>query len=502
MTVIRPFAAGTAIAGQATQRLVDTRAKLEDLQRQLAEGRRAETYGGLGIDRRTSLDARAKLSQLAGFDRNITSAKLRLDLLSKSLDGMDRTASDTRRELATRAYAPDNPTRLPMRTIAQQRLSATIDQLNTDLDGRFLFAGRASDTRPVASLGAILDGEPGRLGLHALVDERQRFHGATGEPGATGRIGLSAGVPPNSIAIAQAASTPQVPSVGLRIDGLTSTSGFASLSAGLDTLTIATQPNAGDALTLTIADAFGSTHTLTLGARASGSSDATGFVLGANAEATATNVRQALDAALRELARDALGPRIAAEVVAEFYSDAPVRRPDDIGDPSNATALDTGDFDTQVRWYRGETAPGSARETAPVRIGESQIVALGARADETPMRDLMTALTTLAIVEPRNSPAGVIAFEAVATEIGERLPADGTASLRGVAAQLGAAAPALAQASDRNRQAEMFLQNLLDEVEGISKEEVAAQILALQTRLEASYRTTAMMSRLSLVNFL
>lgn len=500
MTVIRPFAAGTAIAGQATQRLVDTRAKLEDLQRQLAEGRRAETYGGLGIDRRTSLDARAKLSQLAGFDRNITSAKLRLDLLSKSVDGMDRTASDTRRELATRAYAPDNPTRLPMRTIAEQRLAATIDQLNTDLDGRFLFAGRASDTRPVASLGAIFDGEPGRLGLRALVDERQRFHGATGEPGATGRIGLAAGVPANAIAISQAASMPQIPAFGLRIDALTSTSGFASLSADLDTLTIATQPNAGDALTLTIADAFGGTQTLTLGARASGSSDATGFVLGANVEATAANVQQALGAALRDLARDALAPRVAAEVVAEFYSDAPVRRP--IGDPAVATALDAGDFDTQVRWYRGETAPGSARETAPVRIGESQIVALGARADEAPMRDLMTALTTLAIVEPRNSPSGVAAFAAIATEIGERLPADGTASLRGVAAQLGAAAPALAQASDRNRQAEMFLQNLLDEVEGISKEEVAAQILALQTRLEASYRTTAMMSRLSLVNFL
>jgi flagellin-like hook-associated protein FlgL len=42
---------------------------------------------------------------------------------------------------------------------------------------------------------------------------------------------------------------------------------------------------------------------------------------------------------------------------------------------------------------------------------------------------------------------------------------------------------------------------MLDRVEGVDKNEVAAQLLELQTRLQASYQTSAMMSRLSLVEY-
>ena len=43
---------------------------------------------------------------------------------------------------------------------------------------------------------------------------------------------------------------------------------------------------------------------------------------------------------------------------------------------------------------------------------------------------------------------------------------------------------------------------MLEEIEGVSKEEVAMEILALQTRLEASYQTTALLGKMSLVNYL
>jgi hypothetical protein len=39
-------------------------------------------------------------------------------------------------------------------------------------------------------------------------------------------------------------------------------------------------------------------------------------------------------------------------------------------------------------------------------------------------------------------------------------------------------------------------------VEGVTQEEVGAQILSLQTMLQASLQTTAMLSQMSLVNFL
>jgi len=42
----------------------------------------------------------------------------------------------------------------------------------------------------------------------------------------------------------------------------------------------------------------------------------------------------------------------------------------------------------------------------------------------------------------------------------------------------------------------------LADVETVSKEEVAVQILALQTQLQASYETTSILSKLTLTNYL
>jgi flagellar hook-associated protein 3 FlgL len=43
---------------------------------------------------------------------------------------------------------------------------------------------------------------------------------------------------------------------------------------------------------------------------------------------------------------------------------------------------------------------------------------------------------------------------------------------------------------------------MLEKIEGVSTEEVAAQILAMQTRLQASLQTTSMLYQTSLVNYL
>jgi hypothetical protein len=43
---------------------------------------------------------------------------------------------------------------------------------------------------------------------------------------------------------------------------------------------------------------------------------------------------------------------------------------------------------------------------------------------------------------------------------------------------------------------------MLDQIEGVPQEQVAAQILALQTQMQASLQTTALLLRTSLVNYL
>jgi flagellar hook-associated protein 3 FlgL len=46
------------------------------------------------------------------------------------------------------------------------------------------------------------------------------------------------------------------------------------------------------------------------------------------------------------------------------------------------------------------------------------------------------------------------------------------------------------------------LQNLLQDVEGAPTEEVAAQILAMQTSLQATLQTTALLLRTNLLQYL
>jgi hypothetical protein len=47
-----------------------------------------------------------------------------------------------------------------------------------------------------------------------------------------------------------------------------------------------------------------------------------------------------------------------------------------------------------------------------------------------------------------------------------------------------------------------MLQAIVDQAESVSPDQVASQILALQTSLQASYQTTAMLSQLTLTKFL
>ena len=57
-------------------------------------------------------------------------------------------------------------------------------------------------------------------------------------------------------------------------------------------------------------------------------------------------------------------------------------------------------------------------------------------------------------------------------------------------------------ATARQKQAQGMLQSIVDQTETISPDQVASQILALQTSLQASYQTTSMLSQMSLMKYL
>ena len=78
----------------------------------------------------------------------------------------------------------------------------------------------------------------------------------------------------------------------------------------------------------------------------------------------------------------------------------------------------------------------------------------------------------------------------------------GIQKVEDIEAELAGAQSTIRSASDRHRQTQSALSGMLENIEGVSTEEVAAQILALQTRLQASLQTTSMLYNTSLVNYL
>ena len=68
------------------QSLVEMRRQLDDLQRQLGTGKKADTYAGIGLDRGLVVGLRDRLSALEGFSSTITNVNVRIDLAQSALD--------------------------------------------------------------------------------------------------------------------------------------------------------------------------------------------------------------------------------------------------------------------------------------------------------------------------------------------------------------------------------------------------------------------------------
>ncbi len=169
----------------------------------------------------------------------------------------------------------------------------------------------------------------------------------------------------------------------------------------------------------------------------------------------------------------------------------------------SATSLVNGSANT-VAWYTGNSGPGSARASSTVRVDSSQLVQFGAQANEQAIRQQLQSIAVYAAVTlppaGANSPAAVAALsERTAADLTPQL---GQQTIQDIQTDFAAAQNAMKDATARQTQTKSALQNLVDQTEGISQDEVASQLLALQNSLQASYQTTSMLAQLSLTKFL
>jgi flagellar hook-associated protein 3 FlgL len=171
---------------------------------------------------------------------------------------------------------------------------------------------------------------------------------------------------------------------------------------------------------------------------------------------------------------------------------------------SSATSLVSGTPANTVSWYTGEAGPGSARATATARIDQSVTVQYGARANEQAIRSqLQTLAVFAAVTTSATNPNGAAQVAALSQRVAQNLaPQPGRQTIENIQTDLATAQATMKDATSRQKQAQGMLQGIVDQAENISSDQVASQILALQTSLQASYQTTAMLSQLTLTKFL
>ncbi len=170
----------------------------------------------------------------------------------------------------------------------------------------------------------------------------------------------------------------------------------------------------------------------------------------------------------------------------------------------SATSQVAGTPANTVTWYTGESGPGSARATATSRIDQSVTVQFGIRANEQAIRTQLQNLAVFAAVttSPTN-PNGAAQVQALSQRVTQNLePQTGQQTIQDIQADLATAQATMKDAGARQTQSKAMLQNIIDQAETVSTDQVASEILALQTSLQASYQTTSMLSQLTLTKYL
>jgi flagellar hook-associated protein 3 FlgL len=485
------------------QSFVEMRRQLDDLQRQLGTGKKADSYAGLGADRGMVIGLHSQISLLDSFDSAVTNVKVRVDLSQTILKRFGDISHDTK-ALAQQTYQLGSGGKTSPQNAATLQLNEMLALLNTRAGDRYLFSGRATDKAATDTADHILNGNGAASGFNQVVAERRQADLGTAGLGRL-VIGASANVATLSEDVA---GSP----FGFKLTGATSALTNAAVSgptgspAAISVTFAAGGPVPGETIDFALRLPDGSTETVRLTATASATPGAGEFCIGSTPSLTAANLQSALSAGLGKLAQTSLTAASAIAAADDFFNIDAGNPPRRVAGPPFATAavLTAGTPNNTVSWYTGEMAADSARGSAAARIDSAIGVQYGLRANEEALRGMVQ---NLAAFSTMTFSASDVNAEARYTALTQRLvPAfagqAGTQRIEEIQTDLAITQTTLQAAKDRHRETRTVIQGLLDVTEGVPPEQVGAQILALQTRLQASLQTASRLYQLSLANYL
>ncbi len=515
------------------------RNQMNELQRQLGTGKKSATYGGLGVNAASSIGYRTQLSTIEAFQQTITDVSTRFSLIDKSLSQFSTLISGGKSALRY-----DDFTLSKGQTIGQvankDRLDQALGLLNTQVNGRYLFGGRETQKPPVLETDKVLNGDQGKDGFNMVVAQRRAADMggdlSVTDPTAanypTGRLvgtyltAPVASAPTHTIKLDEDGAH----SFGLKYDaGTTLPKTLSSTISGL-TATVNTAGTGGNGLTLTLDSTAatpvegqnvvipfklpdGRTKNITLTVAAPGTStlQPNQFRAGDTPEQTIINIQNALKGSVDRMVRTDVVASSAAQAGNDFFkgdaNGVPIRITPGAGSnyatATSFTSQATADA-TTVRWYQGDTTSIDPRKTAQAKVDTTVTVNYGMRADEEGLRRVVQSLAVSStMIFTGDDQISRERYASLIDSVGDGFNTTGTKqSVVSMRMELASAQSATNDAKTRMADTKNMMIDMLDGVEGVNKEQTAAELLTLQTQLQASYQTASMLSKLSLVNYM
>jgi flagellar hook-associated protein 3 FlgL len=494
---INSIGSSTSLLGQS---ILNIKNQLNTLQVQLASGEKSTTYSGMGTGEGFAIAARAQLANITGYQNTITNVGTTITAANLALQTLNTTSSQVETAAGSGSQTLNSNGQTAGQVTAISQLSSMLSILNTQGGNGYIFSGAATNTPSVASANDILNGNGAQAGLTQIINER--LQADTGTAPDLGRLTLSAPTT-TSVALTQDSSP-----FGLKLSAVNSTltgatvtgptGSPAAISVDLGT----TNPNPGDALNITLSMPDGTTQSIQLTATTTSPPPTGSFTIGSTPAATAANLQTALQTSVNTVANTSLVAASAMEASSNFFDQPPQRVS---GPPfATATTLVNGTSANTVSWYTGGTTTGSARTTQVAQIGPGQSVDYGVQANEQGIASQLQAIAAYAAftVSPSNTNAAA-QVSAMSASVAQALATQPSQqSIQDIQTDLANAQTTMSTATSLQTQTKSTLQDIVSQTETISPDEVASQLLALQTSLQASYQTTSMLSQLSLVKFL
>jgi flagellin-like hook-associated protein FlgL len=489
---------GSALAAQNVQSLIKTQNQLDQLSQQLSTGQKSQDYAGLGSQAGLTVGLDAQLSALNGYGNAIALAGTNISVAQNALTQIGSLQSNVLSAInQPSAFTLDNNGQTTAQSGATAQLDGILAALNSQAGGGYLFSGSAVNQPAVASTDEILNGNGAQAGFKQVIAERYQADLGTG----LGRLVI----PPAAGTTVSISDDVATSPFGFKLAGITSNLTGATVIGAPPSMSVnlGSNPNAGDSIQFNLTLPDGSSQTITLQATIASPPGANQFTIGANATATAGNLQAALTTAVGNLAQTALPAASAIAAANNFFNSNPPQRVQ--GPPfGSATALVNGTAANTVMWYTGESGATPARSTALAQVGPSTTVAYGARANEPALSNIVANVAVLAATSysPGN-PNAAASYAALTQKVAANLNSpSGTQTLSDIQSALANAQTTMNNAKSVNQQTQNTLTDMLQQIEGVSTDQVGAQILTLQTNLRASMEVTGMLSQLSLVNFL